>query len=124
MTTSYTYRLYVVVRAAMRDGAEAAGHVVDPTADVIFSSPLRVAGDDTNATVAYRCSWLMVPADGPRLMQALRQNGFSNKEISEVAPGTAPDMTDNLWVFDEGKGWTPYSANAALGFDEMKPWWQ
>lgn len=121
MTSIYTYRLLVVVTAAMRDAAEAAGHDIDPGAEVIFRMPLRAVGDATNTIVAYRCSWLMVPDDGPRLLQALRAHGFSNKEIGEVLPGSTPDMSDNLWVFDEGKGWTPQSANAALGFAELAP---
>jgi hypothetical protein len=124
MATQYDYRLLVVVRAAKRDAAETAAHVVDPDAGVIFSSRLRVAGDETNTITAYQCSWLMKKADGTRLLSALKANGFANKDIQIVPLGSAPDMTNDMWVFDEGAGWTPVMVREALGFAEMKPWWQ
>jgi hypothetical protein len=63
----------------------------------------------------------MVAGDGPRLRQALRNAGFSNREVGLVRVGGTPNMTDDLWAFDgteETEGaWTAVQVRAALGLD-------
>jgi hypothetical protein len=115
------YRLIVVVRAAKKDAANRAARVVDtdPNAGDTFTVPLRVAGDPTNAVAAYWCSWLMMRADGSKLLNALKTQGFSNAEIGIVAQGAAPNMAQDLWVFDDDV-WAFEDVLTTLGFARVQ----
>lgn len=115
MATVYTYRMIVVVRAARAADANTAARVVDPTGgDVFGDARLRFLTSAPTAVDAYWCSWVMLPSQGNDLRQALRANGFSNREIGMVAPGGTPNMNDDLWAFDAA-AWTSAMVLTALG---------
>jgi hypothetical protein len=112
------YRLIVVVRAARADAANAAARTIDPGADRAFSAPLRFTTSPITQTDVFMGSWAMLAEDGPRLRQALRDAGFSNREIGLVNVGGSPNMNDDLWVFDAtdpATDWTGETVRNALG---------
>lgn len=116
-TTEFTYRLIVVVRAARVAEANAAAHTVDPAGGDVFTAPLRFTSSPVTQRDVYWCSWMMRQAEGPALRQALRNAGFSNREIGLVAVGAQPNLNDDLWVFqatDPATDWTAPQVMAAL----------
>lgn len=107
--------MIVVVRAAKKDAANAAAKVVDPAGgDVFGDARLRFTTSAPTAVDAYACSWQMMPSQGNDLRQALRDNGFSNREIGMVSTGASPNMSDDLWAFDAAF-WTYPQVLTALG---------
>lgn len=116
VSTVYTYRMIVVVRAANAAAANAAAATIDPGGGPPFANaPLRFATSTPSTVVdAYWCSWQMTQAQAPALRQALRDNGFSQREVGMVGAGQTPNMNDTLWAFD-ASAWTSKQVLAALG---------
>ena len=113
------YRLIVVVRAARKADAEAAARVVDPASEGTFSAPLRFTSSPVTQIDVYMGSWRMQAGQAADLRQALRQNGFSNREIGLVPPGAGVNMNDDLWAFDATEetfnSWTAEAVRNAMG---------
>lgn len=113
--TLYTYRMTVVVRAARAVDANAAAHEIDPTGGDLFADArLRFLTSVPTAVDAYWSSWQMMPSEGTSLRTALKNHGFSNREVGMVAGGAQPNINDALWAFDAA-AWTPPQVLAALG---------
>ncbi len=113
------YRLIVVVRAARQAAANDAARTIDPNADQAFSAPLRFTSSPPTQTDVYMGSWRMLSTEASALRQSLRTAGFSNREIGLINVGAAPNMNDDLWVFDATEetpnAWTAEQVRTALG---------
>lgn len=116
MPTEYTAVTFIVVKASIRQQAEAAAVAADPAGGAgtfVPGTPLRVAGDASNTVVAYWARWNMKPAQ--RSAFATNIGG----PINVLAKGQAPNLTRDKWMFDatDGTGWTADEVLAALGYD-------
>lgn len=118
MPTEYTAITTIVVLASIQQQAEAAARAADPEGGAgTFDPgvPLRRAGDDTNAVVAYWCRWNMKP--GQRSAFAQNMGGPMNI----LAPGDRVPTNRDRWMFDSSgdNGWTPDQVLAALDLDTL-----
>lgn len=115
--TEYTAITTIVVLAALQQQAEDAAVVADPEAGAgafVPGTPLRVAGDQSNAVVAYWGRWNMKPGQRSAFAQAL------GGPLNIYAPGETPHKNRDRWLFDNSTGsWAPEEVLAALGFDVL-----
>ena len=81
--------------------------------------PLRVAGDETNTTVAYWCSWVMDEGTEAFIRDLLLSAGLVGAEVAPVPVGTSPPDPWRILIFDgdEETGWTPDQVLNALDLD-------
>lgn len=114
--TIYTDITTIVVLATLRDQAEAAAVAAEPNGGAgTFNpgTPLRAAGDETNAVKAYWCRWNM--KTGQRSAFATSLGGPMNT----IAPGGRVDPARDRWMFDSSVGWTADEVLTALNFDRL-----
>lgn len=107
MPTSFTETLIIVVRAPIRDQANAIALVADPTTtSTTFVAKLRAASDNTTQTVtAYWSNWVMTPDQRTRL---IAEFGRSAGNVTVYAKGANVPTNRDYWLFEaaEGTGWT------------------
>lgn len=114
--TQYTDVTIIVVKASLRQGAEAAAIAADPEGGAgtfVPGVPLRIAGDATNTVVAYWCRWNMKPSQRAVFAQTI---GGPNNIIA--AGGNVPAFSGqrDRWFFNAAEGaWTSDQVLAALG---------
>lgn len=105
----------IVVKAELRDLAEAASVIADPEGGAgtfIPGTPLRLSGDATNTPIAYWCRWNMTPSQRSAFASSL------GGPINVLASGAAVPVTRDRWLFDAtAGGWTGPQVLAALGYD-------
>lgn len=115
--TEYSAPTFIVVRASLQQNAEDAAIAADPEGGAgtfVPGIPLRAAGDETNAPVAYWARWNMKPAQ--RSAFASNMGG----PINVLTVGQTPNMAHDKWLLDAAAGqWTPEAVLDALGFDTL-----
>lgn len=123
--TTFTGRYLAVVKAALRDGANAAARRIDPDGgELTFTVPLR-RGTTGTTVVAYWASLVVTPEQGRTLDEHARAAALVGRVI--VEPGeTPPSWTaGRVWLFraDENLpgAWTPETVLAALGLSTIPP---
>jgi hypothetical protein len=119
--TEYTAITFIVVKAAIRQQAEAAAVAADPTGGAgtfVPGQPLRVVGDASNTPVAYWCRWNMKPAQRSAFASTI------GGPINVLAKGQVPNLSRDKWMFDGDEGqWTPEEVLAALGYARLAATW-
>ena len=114
-----TARRIIVCNLAVAVAANAASKQVDTLGgERAFTVALRAAGDATNITVAYWCSWLFDPTVLATLKTKATAGGFTAAEATERVVGfTASIATLPRLSFFDDAVWTPDAVLAALGLD-------
>ncbi len=110
----YTDTVYFVVLAELRQAAEAASIAADPEGGAgtfIPGTPLRLANDPTNTTVAYWCRWAMKPSQ----RSALVSNIGGPLSVLPVGGTLRSNPNDKKWLFNGD--WVAQDVLNALGFD-------
>lgn len=115
--SDYTLRLIMVAKPGVAAFLNAAAQEADPEGGAPFDIALALPATPT-APVAYWCSWQMVPAQGGRLRQKMRDRGATVAETAVFQAGEVPPVwpgvSRRLWVFD-GNDWAPGEVLSALG---------
>ena len=112
-----TARRIIVCNLAVAAVANAASKKVDTIGgERAFTVGLRAAGDITNTTVAYWCSWLFDPTVLATLKTKATAGGFTTAEATERPVGfTATVATLPRLAFFDDATWTPDAVLTALG---------
>ena len=112
-----TARRIMVCTVATAAAANAGCKQVDTVGgQYTLTVALRAAGDATNTTVAYWCSWLFDPTVLASLKTRAIAAGFTTAETTELLVGFAatPATLPRLAMFDV-LAWTPAAVLTALG---------
>jgi hypothetical protein len=110
----------MVARPAVVQMCNDAATNAAPEGRTPFDVPLRVAGDATNAAVAYWCCWTMLPSVAQKIQTWMLNHGATQAEANPVPVGTARAVirAQRIAIF-QAPDWTPAAALTALGLDVL-----